>query len=78
MVRGGGWDDDPEMLRSAARKGSSDDWKDQDPQVPRSIWYHTDALSVGFRVVRPFKEPSAEERKAKWDKTAPEQKDPED
>ncbi|HBV65716.1 MAG TPA: sulfatase-modifying factor protein [Rhodopirellula sp.] len=78
VVRGGGWDDDPEMLRSAVRKGSSNDWKDQDPQIPRSIWYHTDALSVGFRVVRPFKQPSAEERKAKWDKTAPEQKDPED
>ncbi|MGB1814906.1 MAG: formylglycine-generating enzyme family protein [Rubripirellula sp.] len=78
VVRGGGWDDDPEMLRSAARNASSDEWKDQDPQVPRSIWYHTDALSVGFRVVRPFKEPSAEERKAKWDKTAPVQKDPED
>ncbi len=78
VVRGGGWDDDPEMLRSAVRKGSSNEWKDQDPQIPRSIWYHTDALSVGFRVVRPFKEPSAEERKTKWDKTAPEQKDPED
>lgn len=78
VVRGGGWDDDPEMLRSAVRVGSSDDWKDQDPQVPRSIWYHTDALSVGFRVVRPLTEPSVAEKKAKWDKTAPEQKDPED
>lgn len=76
VVRGGGWDDDPDMLRSAAREGSSEEWKDQDPQIPRSIWYHTDALGVGFRVVRPLNEPSPEEKAAKWAKTAPEQKDP--
>jgi formylglycine-generating enzyme required for sulfatase activity len=78
VVRGGGWDDDPEMLRSAVREGSSDEWKDQDPQIPRSIWYHTDALGVGFRVVRPLTEPSDEQKAAKWDKAAPEQKDPEE
>ena len=76
VVRGGGWDDDPEILRSAARKASAEEWKDQDPQEPRSIWYHTDALSVGFRVVRPFKEPATDAKKAKWDKTEPEQVDP--
>ncbi|WP_436715301.1 formylglycine-generating enzyme family protein [Roseiconus lacunae] len=78
IVRGGGWDDDPEVLRSAARKASEEDWKQQDPQDPKSIWYHTDALSVGFRVVRPLNVPSAEQREAKWDKTEPEQKDPEE
>ena len=30
-------------------------WKVQDPQLPKSIWYHTDAPFVGFRVVRPFR-----------------------
>jgi formylglycine-generating enzyme required for sulfatase activity len=55
-VRGGSWDDDPDMLRSAARRGSDKDWKMQDPQIPQSIWYHTDANFVGFRVVRPLKE----------------------
>ncbi len=78
VVRGGGWDDDPDMLRSAVREGSSDQWKDQDPQIPRSIWYHTDALGVGFRVVRPMVEPSQTEKAEKWDNTAPEQKDPEE
>ncbi|MEC7409041.1 MAG: formylglycine-generating enzyme family protein [Planctomycetota bacterium] len=78
VVRGGGWDEDPESLRSAARKASSEEWKEQDPQLPQSIWYHTDALSVGFRVVRPLVEPSEEEKQTKWSKTAPEQKDPED
>lgn len=62
VVRGGSWDDDPEMLRSAARLGSTPDWKVQDPQIPQSIWYHTDALHVGFRLVRPLVEPSEEEK----------------
>jgi formylglycine-generating enzyme required for sulfatase activity len=61
-VRGGSWDDDPERLRSAARLGSTNDWKQQDPQIPQSIWYYTDALFLGFRVVRPLEEPSAEEK----------------
>lgn len=60
IVRGGSWDDDPERLRSAARRASEKSWKMQDPQIPQSIWYFTDALFVGFRVVRPIDEPSAE------------------
>ena len=67
VVRGGSWDDDPEMLRSAARSGSSDAWSQQDPQIPKSIWYHTDAQHVGFRIVRPQVEPSEPERAAKWE-----------
>ena len=76
VVRGGGWDDTADWLRSAKRIASEDAWKDQDPQLPKSIWYHTDALSVGFRIVRPMRVPTAKERATKWDKTAPEQKDP--
>lgn len=76
VVRGGGWDDDPDRLRSAVRIASEEDWKQQDPQLPRSIWYHTDALSVGFRVVRPLSEPSESEKAEYWDKTSPEQLDP--
>ncbi len=66
-VRGGSWDDDPDALRSAARRGSTPDWKMQDPQLPQSIWYHTDALFLGFRVVRPLEEPSEEEKAKLWD-----------
>jgi formylglycine-generating enzyme required for sulfatase activity len=77
VVRGGGWDGDAEELRSASREASEEEWKDQDPQEPRSIWYHTDALHVGFRVVRPLAVPTEEEKKAKWENTQPEQKDPE-
>lgn len=65
-VRGGSWDDDPDALRSAARRGSDKSWKAQDPQIPQSVWYHTDALFVGFRVVRPLEEPSEEEKLLYW------------
>ncbi len=55
-VRGGSWDDDDvTKLRCAARRGSSRDWKTQDPGNPKSIWYHIDATFVGFRVIRPLK-----------------------
>ncbi len=71
VVRGGGWDQFPEDCRSAARQGSEEDWKKQDPQVPKSIWYLTDALHVGFRVVRPLNEPTDEEKLKKWEKSEP-------
>jgi formylglycine-generating enzyme required for sulfatase activity len=60
-VRGGSWVDDPDVLRSAARGRSDPEWKRQDPQIPRSIWYYTDADFVGFRVLRPLRKPSPDE-----------------
>ena len=57
VARGGHWDDDPGQARSAARRGSSEAWKVQDPQLPKSIWYHTDAPWLGFGVVRPLNPP---------------------
>jgi len=76
VVRGGSWDDKPDKLRSAFRRPSGEEWKEQDPQEPQSIWYFTDALGVGFRIVRPLREPSEEEKAAKWDKSDPPQVDP--
>jgi len=67
VVRGGSWQDKPKRLRSSSRVYSKEEWKEQDPQFPQSIWYFTDALHVGFRVVRPLKEPSEEEKKEYWD-----------
>ncbi len=67
VARGGAWDDDSaEKLRVAARRFSDPDWKIQDPQFPKSIWYHTDAQFLGFRVVRPLKTPSPEEMQKFW------------
>jgi formylglycine-generating enzyme required for sulfatase activity len=66
-ARGGSWDDDdPAKLRVAARRASSPDWKIQDPQLPKSIWYHTDAQFLGFRLVRPLKTPPVEELRKIW------------
>ena len=65
-VRGGSWDDPPELLRSAARRGSDKSWKAQDPQLPKSIWYLTDAQFLGFRLVRPLKVPAPEEMNKYW------------
>lgn len=65
-VRGGGWDSDPDRLRSAARQGSDAAWKQQDPQLPKSIWYHTNAPWLGFRIVRPQAIPSVEEMYFYW------------
>ncbi len=65
-ARGGSWDHNPEFLRSAARMPSHPDWKIQDPQLPKSIWYHTDAQFLGMRIVRPLEVPSAEEMFEYW------------
>jgi formylglycine-generating enzyme required for sulfatase activity len=66
-ARGGHWDDeDTANLRSAARRKSDSAWKIQDPQLPKSIWYHTDAQWLGFRLVRPLAVPSAEEMFHYW------------
>lgn len=61
-ARGGSWEDEPDRLRSAAREPSDPSWKIKDPQIPKSRWYHTDALFLGFRIVRPLTEPSAEQK----------------
>jgi formylglycine-generating enzyme len=54
-VRGGGWQDPPERVRSAVRMGSVDEeWKESDPNVPLSPWWFTTdpARMVGMRLVR--------------------------
>jgi formylglycine-generating enzyme required for sulfatase activity len=59
VVKGGGYLDEPAVLRSAAKVPSDPEWNKRDPQIPRSKWWLTDAPSVGFRIVRPLKQPSA-------------------
>ena len=65
-VRGGSWNDPADMLRCASRVASDPSWKQQDPQLPKSIWYETDAQWLGFRLLRPAKVPSAEEMYKYW------------
>jgi formylglycine-generating enzyme required for sulfatase activity len=59
VVRGGSFEDDVAHVRSAARRASKPEWSRRDPQFPQSIWWHTDAIFVGFRVVRAVEEPPA-------------------
>ncbi|MDG2400136.1 MAG: SUMF1/EgtB/PvdO family nonheme iron enzyme [Akkermansiaceae bacterium] len=66
VARGGGWDDDPADLRSAKRLLSYPGWKDQDPQAPKSVWYHTDAHWVGFRIVRSARIPLLKDLHKYW------------
>ena len=65
-VRGGSWDDDKEEARCAARIKSSFKWKERDPQIPKSFWWNTDSPFVGFRLVRPYVQPTKEEQMAFW------------
>ncbi|MGC4006443.1 MAG: formylglycine-generating enzyme family protein [Pirellulales bacterium] len=55
VLRGGSFEFDAGVARSAARFQSDDEkWHDTDPNRPKSPWWLTDdpARSVGFRVVR--------------------------
>ncbi len=65
-VRGGSWNDPAGALRCTARVASDASWKQQDPQLPKSIWYLTDAQWLGFRLVRPARIPSAEAMYRYW------------
>lgn len=66
VVRGGNWDTEATKLRSAARLASSPEWKSHDPQLPKSLWYFTNAPWLGFRIVRPLKTPTVEEMHRFW------------
>ncbi|MES2005414.1 MAG: formylglycine-generating enzyme family protein [Bacteroidota bacterium] len=61
VLRGGGFAETAGELRSANRFASDPIWNRRDPQIPKSKWWITDARWIGFRVVRPLKQPSTEE-----------------
>ena len=66
VARGGSWYDTSEWVRSAARSRSEENWKSLDPQLPKSIWYHTDTPWLGFRIVRPLEVPDVETMHEMW------------
>ena len=63
-TRGGSFMDDAGQLRCSNRIPSDAKWNQRDPQIPKSRWWLTDGMFVGFRVVRPLKQPSKEEIEA--------------
>jgi formylglycine-generating enzyme required for sulfatase activity len=70
VARGGSWADKATQLRSAARRGSNKNWSKQDPQIPRSLWWLTDADFLGFRIVCGVDDPENLKKvrpKTRWD-----------
>ncbi len=61
VVKGGGYADEAWQLRVAHRTKSDPSWNKRDPQIPKSKWWLTEAASVGFRLLRPLKQPTKEE-----------------
>lgn len=58
-ARGGSFVDAANQLRCSNRIASDPSWNVRDPQIPKSRWWMTDGMFMGFRVVRPAKQPSA-------------------
>lgn len=69
-IRGGSWESDFTECRSASRLGSSDEeWKEEDPNLPKSPWWFTTdpARGIGFRLVEPLAVPSAGAKAKFWE-----------
>lgn len=60
-LRGGGFASRAAELRAANRIPSTPEWNVRDPQIPKSKWWLTEAMWVGFRIVRPLQQPTKEE-----------------
>jgi formylglycine-generating enzyme required for sulfatase activity len=60
-LKGGNFQNDAAGVRSAVRIPSEKKWNARDPQIPKSRWWNADAPFIGFRIVRPVKQPAAEE-----------------
>jgi formylglycine-generating enzyme required for sulfatase activity len=61
VVRGGSYQTEAAACRCANRISSLSDWNKRDPQIPKSRWWLTDGMTIGFRVVRPLAAPPKEE-----------------
>ncbi len=51
VLRGGAWTEETSKLRSAARMVEVEEWNENDPQSPQSIWWLSAADFTGLRVV---------------------------
>jgi formylglycine-generating enzyme required for sulfatase activity len=56
VVRGGSFDDQAGLCRSATRRASEPGWNRIDPARPKSLWWLWNADFIGFRVVRAVNE----------------------
>lgn len=60
-IRGGSYMDDSKLLSPTSRQFSQTSWNKRDPQLPKSRWWLTDGMFVGFRIVCPVNQPTKEE-----------------
>lgn len=60
-LRGGSYAEAATDLRVAKRFKSDPEWNRRDPQIPKSKWWLTEAAWVGFRIMRPQAQPSADQ-----------------
>ncbi len=52
VIRGGSFKSDARDVRCASRDFSkTDKWLVTDPQMPKSVWWYSDCIDIGFRVV---------------------------
>jgi formylglycine-generating enzyme required for sulfatase activity len=75
VAKGGSFELPAEDCRIAARLISEDDWRDKDPNIPRSPYWHTSfpATGVGMRIMVPLHSPPQREGREKfWQADIPE------
>jgi len=52
VIRGGTFMETADFVRCASRDFTkTEPWMKTDPQIPKSVWWYSDCMSVGFRVV---------------------------
>ena len=68
VLRGGSWELEAKQCRSAARLGSDEEWRDEDPNYPQSPWWLTTSpgLGAGFRLIRPLDAPKEMKERDKF------------
>lgn len=58
VIRGGSFKESADFVRSASRDFTkTESWMKTDPQIPKSVWWYSDCMAVGFRVVCEVEEP---------------------
>ena len=63
-LKGGSYLDKETDLRPANRIPSDPIWNRRDPQIPKSKWWNADAPFVGFRIIKPVRQPTQGEVEA--------------
>lgn len=64
VVKGGNYSTLATDLSAQYRIPADPIWNRRDPQIPKSKWWNADAPFVGFRVVRPLRQPNEAEVRA--------------